>query len=205
MTGGGSKPLKAITLALQCSWKNSHKLVPGAERRERKKNTKGEKKKRLPESHHFPPAGRGVGGAGGGSLTASANLAGQLDWPCWQRETKAAGWVWEGQRAGFHAPLVLSLKMKHPPLCMYMCVFPSMCVLMCLCKVLTCFQAHFRSLRCIQSNRVVSLLSQAVPLYVFRDPREAPLPHKTAYGLFGVPLKGGWALGCENTCLGSAC
>lgn len=40
MTGGGSKPLKAITLALQCSWKNSHKLVPGAERRERKKTQK---------------------------------------------------------------------------------------------------------------------------------------------------------------------
>lgn len=81
MTGGGSKPQKAITLALQCSWKNSHKLVPGAERRERKKTQKEKKKTRLPESHHFPPEGGGVGGAGGGSLTASTSLAGQLDWP----------------------------------------------------------------------------------------------------------------------------
>lgn len=78
MTGGGSKPLKAITLALQCSWKNSHKLVPGAERGERKKHKKG-KNTRLLESRHFSPEGRGAEHTGGGGwMWHPASLVGQF-------------------------------------------------------------------------------------------------------------------------------
>lgn len=90
MTGGGSKPLKAITLALQCSWKNSHKLVPGAERGERKKH---KKEKKNPASLKVIIFLLRVEEQSSQEVVdALPSLAGRPVWPYWQMDTKPERW-----------------------------------------------------------------------------------------------------------------
>jgi hypothetical protein len=88
VTGGGSKPLKAITLALQCGWKNSHKLVPGAERGERKKH----KKKKKPASLKVIIFLLRVEERSSQEVDVAPSLAGQPVWPYWQMDAKPERW-----------------------------------------------------------------------------------------------------------------